>query len=132
MPISSKCVNHNPVFIHWIQCLPHVLSRASFKMADTHKFEDDPLAYLSDYKFNDNFQVGSTAMGTRVAPSYANLFMGHLEKSLSENALHKLDIYLYNTVTALNIKFSTTNYFSKTEAVHLLSQWLECENYPMC
>ena len=38
--------------------------------------------HLNNFKFNENnyLQIGGTAMGTRLAPSYANLFMGKLEQ----------------------------------------------------
>ena len=43
------------------------------------------------FKFGNNFfiQRSGTAMGTKMAPSYANLFMGYLEKDLLMNCLHK-------------------------------------------
>ena len=33
-------------------------------------------------------------MGTKLAPSYANIYMGYLEKKLLANAPHKPDLYL--------------------------------------
>jgi hypothetical protein len=40
--------------------------------------------HLNNFNFNENnyLQVGGTAMGTRLALSYANLFMGRLEQKL--------------------------------------------------
>lgn len=44
----------------------------------------------SNFQFNGkNFlQVGGTAMGTRVAPSYANLFITKLEEEILYNCNH--------------------------------------------
>ncbi len=39
-------------------------------------------------------QIGGTAMGTKVAPSYANIFMGNLEKRLLKDAPVKPLLYL--------------------------------------
>ena len=38
-------------------------------------------------------QLHGTAMGTRMAPSYANLFMGHLEERLLNHINDKSDIW---------------------------------------
>ena len=47
---------------------------------------------MNHFNFNNQrfLQIHGTAMGTRMAPSYANLFMGTLEKSAIENALSNL------------------------------------------
>jgi hypothetical protein len=34
-------------------------------------------------------QINGTAMGTKMAPSYANIFMGKLEKLIIQSAPHK-------------------------------------------
>ena len=39
-------------------------------------------------------QIGGTAMGTKLAPSYANIFMGELEKKMLQTAPHQPYIYL--------------------------------------
>ena len=38
----------------------------------------------NNFRFNDRFynQIKGTAMGTKVAPTYANLVMGYLERNL--------------------------------------------------
>ncbi|XP_069103895.1 uncharacterized protein [Argopecten irradians] len=43
---------------------------------------------LNNYKFNDDnyLQISGTAMGTKMAPSYANVFMGHLESAILTSA----------------------------------------------
>ena len=51
---------------------------------------------MNNFEFCDEqyLQVGGTAMGTRLAPSYSCLFMGYLEKKLLANAPCKPIIYL--------------------------------------
>ena len=46
---------------------------------------------MNNFSFNNEhyLQVHGTAMGTRMAPSYANLFMGRFEQHAIANALHK-------------------------------------------
>ncbi|XP_069134255.1 uncharacterized protein [Argopecten irradians] len=43
---------------------------------------------LNNFKFNDDkyLQISGTAMGTKMAPSYANVFMGHLESAILTSA----------------------------------------------
>ena len=52
--------------------------------------------HMNNFTFNEvNYlQCGGTAMGTRLAPSYANLFMGYLEKRLLAGAPYKPSLYL--------------------------------------
>ncbi len=40
--------------------------------------------HMNNFRFNGNnyLQVGGTVMGTRLTPSYANLFMGRLEQKV--------------------------------------------------
>ncbi len=47
--------------------------------------------HSNNFEFNGThyLQTGGTAMGTRVAPSYANIFMGNLETTLLEKSEHK-------------------------------------------
>ena len=49
------------------------------------------------FKFDNDFwiQLIGTSMGTRVAPTYANLFMGKLEKLLLENCPEHLKRFLH-------------------------------------
>ncbi|XP_069134262.1 uncharacterized protein [Argopecten irradians] len=43
---------------------------------------------LNNFKFNDDnyLQISGTAMDTKMAPSYANVFMGHLESAILTSA----------------------------------------------
>ena len=52
--------------------------------------------HMNNFRFNgENYlQIGGTAMGTRVAPSYANLFMARLEEKLIANCEYTLPLYL--------------------------------------
>ena len=44
---------------------------------------------MNNFSFNDNhyLQIHGTAMGTKMAPYYANLFLGYFEANVLENAL---------------------------------------------
>ena len=48
------------------------------------------------FEFNDAYylQQGGTAMDIRAAPSYANIYMGHLENKLLSQAPTRPDLYL--------------------------------------
>ena len=68
-------------------------------------------------------QIGGTAMGTKVAPSYANIFMGELEAKMLETApikpflyLRYIDIFLIWTGTISELKrfHQHCNSFHKT------------------
>ena len=52
--------------------------------------------HMNNFQFNgENYlQIGGTAMGTRVTPSYANLFMARLEDRLLANCEYKLPLHL--------------------------------------
>jgi hypothetical protein len=47
----------------------------------------------NNFTFNGDhyLQINGTAMGTKMAPSYANIFMGKLEKQLLESSIVVLD-----------------------------------------
>ena len=53
--------------------------RAPSNESITHLLEH--VLYMNNFDFNDKhyLQVGGTAMGTKVAPSFANIFMAHFE-----------------------------------------------------
>lgn len=46
---------------------------------------------MNNFEFNGEYyqQTSGTAMGTHMAPTYANLFMGHLESHLYQNFSYK-------------------------------------------
>ena len=56
-------------------------------MADLLKFIHTILT-CNSFKFHDKFylQISGTAMGTKMAPNYANLFMGQLEEQILNDA----------------------------------------------
>ena len=51
---------------------------------------------MNNFSFNDNhyLQIHGTAMGTKMAPSYADLFLGYLEANALENAPFKPHTWL--------------------------------------
>ena len=51
---------------------------------------------MNNFSFNDNhyLQIHGTAMGTTMAPSYANLFLGYFEANALENALFQPHTWL--------------------------------------
>ena len=51
---------------------------------------------MNNFVFNKRYfcQMGGTAMGTKVAPTFANLFMGMLEKELLDKTEDKPLVYL--------------------------------------
>ena len=51
---------------------------------------------MNNFSFNDNhyLQIHGTAMGTKMAPSYANLFLGYFETNALENAPFKPHTWL--------------------------------------
>jgi hypothetical protein len=54
----------------------------------------------NNFTFNGEhfLQINGTAMGTKMAPSYANIFMGKLEKLIIQSALHKRTEYFWCNV----------------------------------
>ncbi len=52
--------------------------------------------HKNNFEFNDRhyLQIGGTAMGTKLAPSYSCIYMSQLEKKLLERAPYKPEIYL--------------------------------------
>jgi hypothetical protein len=50
----------------------------------------------NNFTFNGDhyLQINGTAMGTKMAPSYANIFMGKIEKQLLESSIRDSQISL--------------------------------------
>ena len=78
--------------IHYTQNIPHEEGidalRHYLSSNDESKPTSDTLCVLTELVLKNNFfefnnkhyiQVQGTAMGTKMAPNYANSFMGHLE-----------------------------------------------------
>ena len=65
----AKCLQKNPPSM----APPHVIIRLLKEVLEKNNFSFNGKNYL---------QVGGTAMGTKLAPSYANIFMGDLEEKM--------------------------------------------------
>ncbi len=52
--------------------------------------------HMNNWEFNDEhyLQIWGTAMGSKCAPRYANIFMQHIEQQLQANAPCKPELYL--------------------------------------
>ena len=59
------------------------------------------------YTFNGEhfLQINGTAMGTKMAPSYANIFMGKLEKLIIQSASHK-PLYWFCFIDNIDMKWT--------------------------
>ena len=69
--------------------------RPSFKISHMHLLELlKVVVHKKHFQFNNEhfLQIGGTAMGTKVAPSFANIFMGNLEARLLQEAETRLNI----------------------------------------
>ena len=81
--------------------------------------------HCNNFTFDNNhyLQIGGTSMGTKVAPSFANIFMGELERKLLASAPYKPHTYLrfiddiymiwLGTETELQTFFTYCNNFHK-------------------
>ena len=88
LDVSSLYTNitHN----EGIYACDHFLTTASHKTIPTTKLCDiiRMILNFNNFTFNNNhyLQIHGTAMGTKMAPSYANLFLGYFEAKALENA----------------------------------------------
>ena len=77
-----------------IEACRHFLNTRSHKSLPTERICDliRMILGMNNFSFNDQhfLQIHGTAMGTRMAPSYANLFMGKLEKEALKMPLSNL------------------------------------------
>ena len=80
-----------------IEACCHFLNTRSHKSLPTERICDliRMILGMNNFSFNDQhfLQILGTAMGTRMAPSYANLFMGKLEKEALKNAPFKPNVW---------------------------------------
>ena len=89
--VSSSYTNipHN----EGIEACRHFLSTRQDKTLPTERICDliRMILGMNNFSFNNEhfLQIYGTAMGTRMAPSYANLFMGNFEQHAIDNALFK-------------------------------------------
>ena len=81
--------------------------------------------HKNNFQFNGKhyLQIGGTAMGTKVAPSYANLFMAYLEQKLLEKA--KKDLHI---VLPLYLRYIDDIFFVFPECEQRLSEFMQMAN----
>jgi hypothetical protein len=74
------------------------------------------------FSFNGDIfqQIFGTAMGTPMAPTIANIFMGWLEKNILNNSTHNIDPALWKRY----IDDIITLWFHGEEALHTFMTWL--------
>ena len=78
---------------------------------------------LNNFQFNGRhfLQVGGTAMGTKVAPTFANLFMGYLEKKILNEVDHTPQMFL---------RYIDDIFMIWTAGEHALREFIEfCNNF---
>ena len=68
--------------------LPFWIKKASLALRMESRLISVRRYFFDNFSFNDNhyLQIHGTAMGTKMAPSYANLFLGYFEANALENA----------------------------------------------
>ena len=96
LDVSSSYTNipHN----EGINACDHFLRTSSHNTIPTGTLCDliRMILTMNNFSFNDchYLQIHGTAMGTKMAPSYANLFLGYFEANALENALFKPHTWL--------------------------------------
>ena len=68
-------------------------------------------------------QINGTAMGTKMAPSYANIFMGKLEKLIIQSAPYK-SISWFHFIGDVDMKW--------TESEENLNRFFDHANWQQC
>ena len=92
--------------------------------------------HMNNFTFNGEefLQVGGTAMGTRLAPSYANLFMGYLESKMLAGAPYKPSLYLrfigHQFIGHMNQYHPTIKFTAEysRDKVSFLDTWVKISN----
>ena len=103
--------NKNQSYKHPEQPTPQIITELTSIVLKNNAFEFNKGYYL---------QKQGTAIGTRIAPAYANLFMGYLEKRMTNKHIHIWkrfidDIFLISKVTQneLELYMKTINSLHK-------------------
>jgi hypothetical protein len=78
----------------------------------------------NNFTFNGDhyLQIHGTAMGTKIAPSYANIFMGKLEKQLLESSIER-PLSSYRCIDDVDMKWTLSdeelqNFLSRANNLH--------------
>jgi peptide-methionine (R)-S-oxide reductase len=78
----------------------------------------------NNFTFNGDhyLQINGTAMGTKMTPSYANIFMGKLEKQLFESSIERLCSW-YRFIDDVDMKWTQSdeelqNFLSRANNLH--------------
>jgi hypothetical protein len=78
----------------------------------------------NNFTFNGNhyLQINGTAMGTKMAPSYANIFMGKFEKQLLESSIER-PLSWYRSIDDVDMRWTQSdeelqNFLSRANNLH--------------
>lgn len=79
-----------------LKAIQHYLESRAIKEPPTHTILrlTEMVLTLNCFSFDNEFykQIGGVCMGTKMGPSYANLYMGYLEEKIFENYTGKLPV----------------------------------------